>query len=114
MSPTQRSLAYLRKVGYTVAVTEKWNHITHTRQDLWAFGDLLAFRPGVPVMIVQTTTAANRAARRRKLLANATAKLWVQAGGACVLHAWARRGGRGEKKTWDPNPEWLQEDQFDD
>jgi hypothetical protein len=112
MSPTQRSKAYLEKAGYNVAIVEHWNSWCKIRQDLWGFADLLAFRAGMPMMLVQTTTASNVAARRVKLLQNVTAKRWVQAGGECVLHSWAPRGARGEKKVWTPNPEWLQEDQF--
>ena len=112
MTPTQRSKAYLEKAGYSVAIVEHWNSWCKIRQDLWGFADLLAFRPGVPMMLVQTTTASNLAARRTKLLHNQYAKRWVQAGGEVVLHAWARRGARGEKKTWTPEPEWLTEDQF--
>ena len=112
MSPTQRSKAYLEKAGYSVAIVEKWNQWAKIRVDLFGFADLLAFRVGVPIMLVQTTTASNLAARRTKLLNNQDAKRWVQAGGECVLHGWAKRGARGEKKVWTPSPEWLEEDQF--
>jgi hypothetical protein len=112
MSPTQRSLAYLRKVGYTVGVLEHWNAWAKIRVDLWGFGDLIAFRPGVPVMLVQTTTGTNAAHRRAKILANKTAKEWVEAGHEIVLHSWALRGKRGERKTWTCEPEWVTKDQF--
>lgn len=111
-SPTQRSLAHLKKAGYTVAVVERWNAFTRTRQDLFQFADLLAFHVGVPVLLVQTTTAGNVSKRRKKILANATAKAWVQAGNEIALHGWALRGPRGKRKTWTVEPEWLTEDQF--
>ena len=112
MTPTQRSLAYLRKAGYTVAVVEHFNHFIGIRQDLFGFADLLAFRPGMPVMLVQTTTGSNVAARRTKVLQNATAKLWVEAKGEVCLHAWALRGKRGERKLWTCEAEWIEADQF--
>ena len=114
MSPTQRSLAYLRKVGYDVEIVEKFNHFAKVRHDLFNFADLLASRDGVPLMFVQVTTQSNASARRKKLLANVIAKRLVRQKLEVVLHAWAKRGGRGERKTWDPNPEWLEEDQFHD
>lgn len=112
MSPTQRSKAYLERVGYSVAVVERWNQWCRVRQDLWGFADLLAVQPGVPMLLVQTTTASNASKRRAKILANAHALRWVQAGGEVVLHAWGLRGPRGQRKQWTPEPEWLTEDQF--
>ena len=112
MSPTQRSLAHLKKAGYKVAIVEHFNQFARIRQDLFGFADLLAFRPGVPCMLVQTTTASNAAARRKKILANGTAKLWALCGYEVVLHSWGLRGPRGQRKTWTVEPEWLTEDQF--
>lgn len=45
-SPTQRTLAALRKLGYLAAVVEKWNHGAHIRQDLFGFIDVLAIGGG--------------------------------------------------------------------
>ena len=112
MTPTQRSKAYLERAGYLVAVVERWNQWAHIRQDLWGFADLLAFRKGMPVMLVQTTDASNVSKRRAKILANATAREWVMAGHEIVLHGWGKRGKRGERKTWTCEPEWLTVDQF--
>ena len=33
MTPTQRSLKYLREQGYTVAITERWNPFARIRQE---------------------------------------------------------------------------------
>ena len=33
LSPTQRSLEYLREQGYHVEIVEKWNHWARIRQD---------------------------------------------------------------------------------
>jgi hypothetical protein len=38
MTPTQRSLAALRELGYLVEVVEKWNSFTRTRKDLVGLG----------------------------------------------------------------------------
>ena len=56
MTPTQRSLKYLREQGYTVAITERWNPFARIRQDLFGFIDLLAIKPG-ETLAVQTTSS---------------------------------------------------------
>jgi hypothetical protein len=43
-SPTQRTLKYLRELGYLVAVVEKWNPHARIRQDLYGFIDVLAVK----------------------------------------------------------------------
>lgn len=112
MTPTQRSLAYLRKVGYDVFIVERFNAFAKVRNDLMGFADLLASRDGVPLMFVQVTTAANASKRRQKILHNPYAKRLVGQGLEVVLHAWGKRGARGETKRWTPEPEWMTEDQF--
>ena len=112
MSPTQRSLAYLRRAGYHVAIVEHYNVFAHIRQDLFGFADLFAFRIGLPVMLVQTTDATNASKRRAKILQNVVARDWVRDGNEVVLHKWGKRGGRGERKVWECNPEWITKDQF--
>lgn len=99
-SPTQRSLAHLRKEGWTVAIVEKFNPYIKIRQDLWGFGDLLCFHPlrGID-MIVQTTTSANLAGRVQKVRENATAVLWLlSAHHRIEVHGWAKRFERGKKR----------------
>ena len=95
-SPTQRSLSLLRERGYTVAVVEHWNAFAHIRQDLFGFGDLIAIRTG-EILLVQTTTAANMAARRAKIAAEPRSALWIAAGGTIEIHGWAKRKPRGQK-----------------
>lgn len=56
-SPTQRSLAHLRELGYHVEIVEKWNSFTKQRKDLWGWADLLAIRKG-EVLAVQVTASA--------------------------------------------------------
>lgn len=57
LSPTQRSLAYLREQGYLVAIVERWNPHARIRQDLWGWCDLLAIRKS-EVLAVQVTASA--------------------------------------------------------
>ena len=56
ITPTQRSLAYLREQGYHVSIVEHWNNWARIRQDLWGWCDLLAIRKG-EVLAVQVTSS---------------------------------------------------------
>ena len=106
-SPTQRSLSLLRERGYTVAVVEHWNAFAHIRQDLFGFGDLIAIRTG-EILLVQTTTAANMAARGAKIAAEPRSSLWMLAGGIIEIHGWAKRKPRGQKVAkWDARVEGI-------
>jgi hypothetical protein len=101
ISPTQRSLALLRKAGLTVAIVEHWNQYAHIRQDLFGIGDLLALDPwNEKITLVQTTTAANQAARRTKIVESENARVWLKSGGEIVVHGWAKKGPRGAVKHW--------------
>lgn len=105
MTPTARTLKWLRDDGWTAAVVEHWNHHAKIRQDLFGFADIIAFR-GATVMLVQCTSDANRAAHREKLLANEIAQKW-RSHFAIALVTWGKHGERGKRKTWKPNVEWL-------
>lgn len=117
-SPTQRSLAHLRKNGWTVCVVEKWNQFAHVRQDAFGFGDLLAmFFATVGdgslcvrrIALVQATSdnGGNMAKRRAKILSLTTYQEWRNAGGVVLLHAWGKKGARGKRKRWTLREEIL-------
>lgn len=101
MTPTQRSLAYLRKGGWTVCVVEKWIAQIRQRKDAFGFGDLLACRIGTPgATLVQTTSVSNASARVKKIRQTAEAGIWIASGNQIVVHAWGKRGARGKRKAW--------------
>lgn len=99
MSPTQRSLALMRDLGYTAQVVEHWNPFAHVRQDLFGFGDVIAFCGG-HITLIQTTSGSNVAARREKIEAEPKALGWLKAGGKIEIHGWAKRGAKGKAKRW--------------
>jgi hypothetical protein len=117
-SPTQRSLARLRKEGYIVAVVEKWlplfgkkkpgepkkKGFGGIRVDLFGFADILGFRVSPPdFLLVQTTTnsGSNFTSRIRKCEENGVASAWKLAGGRIQIHGWSKRGARGKRKLWE-------------
>jgi hypothetical protein len=64
-SLTNRSKKELEKRGYHAQVVEYRIPHSFITKDLYGFGDLLAFGTG-EFVIVQTTSRANMAARRKK------------------------------------------------
>ena len=87
------------------------------RIDAFGFGDLLACRMKAMVLLpaitlsgialVQTTTRANMAAHRVKILAIPEFQKWKNAGGIVLLHGWRKSGARGKRKTWQVTEEIL-------
>lgn len=100
MSPTQRSLAYMKDLGFTCAVVEHWNSFARIRQDMFGVIDVVCLMPGVGVVGVQTTSGSNLAARRTKSLAEPRLRTWLESGGRFELHGWRKIGPRGKRKTW--------------
>ncbi len=101
MSPTQRSLALLRKTWPLVAVTEHYNSFSKMRHDLFGFVDVLCVRDDL-LLAVQTTTGANVSARLEKISLLPSVVNWLS-NPACriVIHGWRQVGARGKRKLWD-------------
>jgi carbonic anhydrase len=89
-SPTERSLAHLRKAGYLVAVVEKWNPHVRIRQDMFGFVDLIAICPN-ETLAVQTTSGSNVAARVKKIAESEHVAAVRAAGWRIHVHGWAKR-----------------------
>lgn len=89
ISPTQRSLQYLRNQGYLAAVTEHWNPFAKVRQDLYGFVDVLALHDG-KTLAIQTTSTSNFSARRRKILEHENLPILIAAGWQVVIHGWRK------------------------
>ncbi len=105
-SPTQRALADLRKLGYTVQVVERWNPYAKIRQDLFGFIDIIAMRPG-ELLGVQACAGASHAARREKALSEPRLRTWLEAGGKAEIWSYAKQGPRGKVKMWTLRRETL-------
>jgi hypothetical protein len=88
MTPTQRSLAALRELGYLVEVVEKWNAFTRTRKDLWGWADLLAIRRDEVLAVQVTSTGV--ASRVRKIAESETIARVREAGIRVEVHGWAK------------------------
>jgi hypothetical protein len=108
MTPTKRSLDFLRKDGFSVWVVEKWVPATPCgfkgrliTRDVWNFGDILAVRIGQPgATLVQTTSGSNVSARLDKIRTIAEAGIWLASGNRIEVHGWRKTGPRGMRKVW--------------
>lgn len=100
-SPTQRTLARLRKLGYRAEVVEKWLPYTRKRKDLFGCIDVIGIRPG-EILGVQATSRTNQAVRLKKSLTEAAEELrgWLVAGGRFEVWGWRKCGPRGKRKLW--------------
>ena len=106
MTPTARTLARLRTLGYTAAVVERWIHGANVRRDLFGCIDVIAVNPADRVILgVQATTAAHVADRLAKARALPELAAWLRAGGQFQVWGWCRRGGR-----WQPRIVTVQVD----
>lgn len=91
-SPTQRTLKHLRKTYPLVQVVEKWIPRIKRRIDLFGIGDVLAV--GDDIVVVQTTSASNMAARVTKITESDTLPILRKAGIRVLVHGW-RKNSKG-------------------
>lgn len=108
MSPTARSLKYLRDKGYTAAVVEKWNPHARIRQDFCGFADIIAFKGWNTdgseqgcTYAIQSTTTGNISKRLEKIVQSVPALIWQRCEGrGVIIHGWSKKGPRGKRKVW--------------
>jgi hypothetical protein len=93
MTPTQRSLAYLRDEGYLVAIVEHWNPFARIRQDLFGFIDLLAIRRDETLAV--QVTASGVSSRVKKIEASPHLGRVREAGWRLHVHGW-RKNSKGK------------------
>ena len=103
----QRSVKYLKDNGYLVQIVERWNHFAKVRQDMFGWIDIVAVKPGKPILGVQTTTGNMAAVRLDKARGNEALKAWISGGGQLVVHSWDKRGPRGKRKVWTVVERWV-------
>lgn len=131
ITATQRTLKYLRGLGWECAIVEKWNPHAKIRQDLFGFIDIVALgmvNPTIgsetPVAYtailrtigVQSTVTAKHEEHRRKILANRILPIWLGSGSRVLLISWRKLmmtkkdGRRGKRAEWVPRLEWIQKE----
>lgn len=113
MSPTQRTLRYLRQQGRICGIVEKFNpHVgPHgIRQDLFGFIDIIALDPERGIIGIQSC-GQDFAQHRRKITEERTDIVaeWLKSGGKVELWGWRKlklkRGGKAMR--WQPRIEEI-------
>ena len=102
ITPTQRTLAEIRKRVDHVAIVEKWNSHCRIRQDLFGFADLISFdREDVHLWQVTAGAVAARIAKIKEL---DVAKHWVASPNRYLfVVGWRKLKPRGTKVArWQP------------
>ena len=92
LTPTQRTLAYLREEGYTCAIVERWNSHARIRQDLFGFIDILAIKPGETLAVQCTSTGV--AERVKKIQESEYLPKVREAGWKILVIGW-RKNSKG-------------------
>src|SRR5262245_20122745 len=94
-SPTARTLAYLRQLGYLAAVTERFIAQARKKIDLFGIADILAVHPRErSVLLVQCTTAAHVGDRLRRIQARPELPGLLMAGVSVEVWGWKLISGR--------------------
>ena len=101
-SPTQKTLARLRKENYDlVAITEHWNSFARIRQDLFGIIDILAIHKGDTIAI-QVTSYSNISARVKKITESPSIGFIRDAGLTILVEGWKKeKNGRYTSKIVD-------------
>jgi hypothetical protein len=94
-SPTKRTLALLRKMGYTADVVERRIPGCFTTRDLFGIGDILGVHPDERIiLLVQTTSRDHLADRLRRVRACPALPQLLAAGVQVECWGWAKRNGQ--------------------
>ena len=114
MTPTARSLKYLRDRGFIACKVEQILHMPGRpfpfKKDAFGFGDILAAQSGMSgiegfgIYLIQVTSTGNVSKRCEKIKSDPKvapfAIKWLQSSGNIHVHGWAKRGPRGKAKRW--------------
>jgi len=100
-SPTQRTMAELKDIGFAAGIVEKRvPKRPNITIDLFNCIDIVAIKEGVGILGVQATTGPNHAARRAKAVAEPRLKTWLLCGGRFEIWSWSKKGACGKRKLW--------------
>ncbi len=105
MSPTKRTMKYLRDLGYDVDPVERWiPNPKHPgggfRKDWCGYGDLIAF-DDTSTLVVQVKGASGHAAAAKELFQNIKARRFASAHNRFVLViSWPKRKRKLKSGKW--------------
>ena len=95
MSPTQRSLKYLRDQGMKTWIVETYNHFARKRVDLYGCIDILAIGNGETWAVQTTSTGVS--SRVKKIQESEYFPVMLESGWRVFVHGWSKNT-KGEMK----------------
>lgn len=91
MTPTRRTLAYLRSRGFVATVCESWIPKVGKRRDLFGIADVIAVHPrDRVVLLVQATSLGHVGDRLARVRTRPALLAWLRAGGRFWVVGWGR------------------------
>lgn len=101
MTPTARTLAECRRVGWEAAVAEKWIEATKQRKDLFGFIDVVALT-GSSIVGIQATSGGEVSRRVEKIRSQCReqAEAWLDSGGLIEVWGWRKYARPVDRKYW--------------
>ena len=101
MTPSQRTVAHLRKLGYQTANVESFNYFTKRKHDLYGCIDILAIGNG-ETLAVQVTSKSNMSARIKKIEESEALPEMLRSGWRVIVHGWWKgTNGRYQLKEFE-------------
>jgi hypothetical protein len=95
LTPTARTLAHLRRLGFLAARVEVYLPAVRRHRDLFGVADVLAVHPrDRQLLLVQATSAPHVPDRLRRVRARPELPGLLRAGVGVEVWGWARRRGR--------------------
>ena len=89
ISPLQRSMKWLRGLGFLVEKVERWNAFAKIRHDLFGIADLLCIY-NESTLAVQVTTLSHVKSHYHKLKENKNLSILHKAGWSVEIHGWRK------------------------
>jgi hypothetical protein len=94
LTPTQRTVACLRRHGYLAATVERYIHEVRRHRDLFGVADVMAAHPRDRlVLLVQATSLAHVPDRLRRVQSRPETALLLRAGIGVEVWGWYTRDG---------------------
>lgn len=103
MTPTARTLQWLKARGYLAGVVERWNPHARIRQDLFGCVDIVAVK-GSFVSFWQATSGGNVSSRVSKIRELPHAEQLFASGALVYVIGWRKRKIKrgGKAVRWEP------------
>jgi hypothetical protein len=101
MTPSARSIAHMKSLGYQVANCDHYNYFTKRRHDLYGCIDLLCIGNGETVA-VQVTSKSNMSSRIKKIEASEAFPEMLRSGWRVLVQGWFKASnGRYQMKEFE-------------